>query len=263
MTDSQNPLLTNLRIPGVTYRLPSQGLFYAEGILDPSVQNGEVEVFPLTTIDEIVFSTPDKLLSGKAIEEVFARCVPQVLKPKELLAKDVDFLLVCLRTVSFGDTFEVEHTHNCENAKSHRYNVNLQHMVMSARSIDPTTLNTEYSTTLPNGQKVILKPLNYGDIVNLYQTTILQKTDNMSDDEAMNLIISTLTGIIASVDEVTDKDLIKGWITNLPLGWKRQIEQSTQKISDWGINFTSKQVCMDCQQEMDIQVTANPVSFFT
>lgn len=266
MTDqlqqAENPLLKSLRLPGETFRLPSQGVFYQSGVLDESVKNGEVEVFPLTTIDEIIFSTPDKLLSGKAIEEVFSRCVPQIRDPKSLSSKDVDFLLVCLRMVSFGKEMEIVYEHNCENAKSHVYNVNLQKMISNAKPIDPTTVGVEYTTVLPNGQNVQLKPLTYGDVVGLYENTMIRKMEDITETEASKLVISALSGLIASVDGITDRAQIEEWVTKLPLGWKRQVEQTAHNASEWGVDFAITQKCKDCGVEVKMQVTANPVSFF-
>lgn len=266
MSDTQrtaNPLLERLRIPGETFRLPSQGIFYDNGELDESVKNGEVEVHPMTAIDEIVLSTPDKLLSGKAIAEIFSNCIPQVLKPMELLAKDVDFLLVCLRNVSFGQHMEVSYQHSCDNAKDQSYMIDMQRMIRETKTIDPTTFHSEWTTTLKNGQVVTLKPLTYGNVIELYQTVALSKTDNITNDEAEMLVINTLASVIKKVDGIDDKDMIREWVTHLPLGWKRSLEQTAQQVSQWGIDFTTTQKCKDCGEVMQIQVSANPVSFFT
>ena len=59
-----NPLLRNIQLPGDTVRLPSRGIFYNNGELTPSTQNGEVHVYPMKAIDEIIMRSPDKLLSG-------------------------------------------------------------------------------------------------------------------------------------------------------------------------------------------------------
>lgn len=269
ITAPPNPLLDKLRMPGATYRLPSQGVFYKNGELDPSVQNGEVEVYPLTTIDEIVLSTPDKLMSGKAIIEVFGRCIPQILKPGALLSRDVDFLMVALRAVSFGDTLEVSYAHNCKpNDEQYKplnrtYKVNLQQIIRSTKNINPTTIGTEYVTTLPNGQRIQMKPLTYMEVISLYQMTAMTKNRDISEEEAEMLIVSTLAGAIHSVDGITDPTMIREWVSALQIGWKRLIEQAAQNISQWGVDLTTEHVCQDCGADIQIAVTANPVSFFT
>lgn len=257
-----NPLLERLRIPGETFRLPSQGLFYFDGELAEGVKNGEVEVNPMTAVDEIVLNTPDKLLSGKAIEEIFSHCIPQVLKPRQLLAKDVDFLMVCLRVVSFGPQMEVSYKHTCPGAKAHSYMVDMQQMIRDTKSIDPTRANDEYTSTLPNGQVVVMRPLSYGDVIDLYQSAALTKTDNISNDEAEVLVINTLASIVRRVDTTEDRAFIREWVVQLPLGWKRNLEHAAQNITQWGVDFTTHQTCKDCKADMAIQVSANPVSFF-
>lgn len=258
-----NPLLDRLRIPGETFRLPSQGLFYTDGELDPSVRNGEVEVYPMTAMDEIILSTPDKLLSGKAVAEVFQRCVPTILKPEKLLSKDVDYLMACLRLVSFGPSMTVSYQHSCDNSKSHEYTVDIQNVIKRAKQIDPTSVKTDYQLAMPNGQKVTMRPLTYDGVMKLYQTTAMMKTDSVSDEEARILIIGTLTNIIKNVDGETNAKMIEEWVTQIPLGWKRMIEQSAQKTNTWGIDFKVESQCKDCKEKIQLEVTANPVSFFS
>lgn len=258
-----NPLLDRLRIPGATFRLPSQALFYPAGVLDENVKNGEVEVYPMTAIDEIILSTPDKLLSGKAIIEVFSHTIPQVLKPEQLLSKDVDFLMVCLRNVSFGGQMVVTYEHDCENSKNHEYTVDLDDMIRRAKTVDPTTINTEYTVTVGNGQVVKLNPMTFADVVDLYQTTALIKTDNLTEQEAEKMVIDTLTSAIGFVDEISDREFIRQWITKIPLGWKRKLERAAQDVSQWGVDFSFFPVCKDCGEKLIVQVSANPVNFFT
>lgn len=259
-----NPLLERLRIPGETFRLPSQGQFYKNGELDDGVKNGEVEVNPMTAIDEIVINTPDKLLSGKAVLEIFQHCIPQIKNPGELLAKDVDFLLVCLRLVTFGPKMEISHDHNCsENSKEHTYAIDLQQMVRSTKQIDATTLAQTYTMTMPNGQVVRLKPLTYSSVLQLYATVALTKAENISETEAELLVVSTLVHAIESVDGIDDRELIRQWVVSLSLGWKRELEKSIRVLSQWGVDLETTHKCKDCGEEMVISVSPNPVSFFT
>jgi hypothetical protein len=263
MNKSNNPLISKLRLPGETFQLPSQGLFYNNGELDESVMNGEVEVYAMTTIDEIIFNTPDKLLSGKAVIEVFSRCIPQILKPLDLLTKDIDFLLICLRLVTFGQFMEVGHKHTCENTIERIYSVDLQKLIRSVRKIDPTTISKEYNVVLPNGQNITIQPMKYGRMVHIYDMTATQKTDNeLTTEEAENMIVTMISSVIGSVDGITDPILIDEWVRALNLGWKKLLEKTISGVTDWGIDFVVKQQCQDCGDEISLPITANPVSFF-
>lgn len=258
-----NPLLARLRVPGSTYRLPSQGVFYLDGELDATVKNGEVEVRPMTAIDEIILSTPDKLLSGRAIEEIFARCVPQVLKPRQLLSQDVDYLMVCLREVSFGQFMEVSFQHDCEKALRQSYNVDLHKMIRSTKSLDPTTVSHAYTVEMENGQVVHLKPFTYGDVVDMYEITALSNSEEITTEQAEQMIVTNMVNVIARVDDTDDRELIREWLISIPLGWKKKIATTASSIETWGISFTTEQTCKDCKKKMEVQISANPVNFFT
>lgn len=259
---SNNTLINRIQLPGVRYALPSQGIFYTNGELAEDVTNGEVEIFPMSSLDELTFSSPDKLLSGQAISEVFERCIPQIQKPLLLLTKDVDFLMVALRMVTFGNIMEVKHTHTCPDAKSHIHKADLTNIIKLAKKIDPTTISNEYTVSLPNGQQVKLKPMNYKTLLSLYESTLSQKTEDLTFEQMEFLISSTLASVIDNVDDVTDNKQISEWIFALPLGWKKIIEEAINNISEWGVDFSVKSICPDCNEEITIGVTANPVSFF-
>lgn len=262
--DTTNPLLAKLRIPGETFRLPSQGVFYTNGELSDDVKNGEVEVYPMTAQDEIILNTPDKLLSGKAILEIFSRCIPQVLKPHDLLGKDVDFLMVCLRMVTFGQTMDVTFQHNCENAREHTYAVDLLQMIREARSIDPTTVFQSATVTLDNGQVVKIKPMTYGQVLTLLQAASLNQQDQLTitEKEAEQMILAPLAALISSVDGVTDAAFIYEWLKKLPRKWKIEISNAAGKLNEWGVDVSSDQVCQDCKEQIRLTVSTNPVSFF-
>lgn len=107
-TKPENPLLKKIKLPGQRYRMPSRGLFYNDGELDDSVVEGEVEVFSMTSIDEITLRSPEFLFSGEAIEKVFNRCIPEIKKPLKLLTQDIDYLLTCLRIISYGGILPID-----------------------------------------------------------------------------------------------------------------------------------------------------------
>ena len=262
MSENTNPLLARLQIPGETFRLPSQGLFYTNGELRDDVKDGELHVFPMTAYDEIIFKTPDMLLSGKAIDEVFARCIPQVIKPRQLLSKDVDFLITCLRIITFGPEITLTYTHDCESAKGHEYKASLQTILRAAKAIDPTTLTSVYEVKMDNGQEVRLRPTVFN--------TILELNQNLDKSEEANTLIAiqqnimkVLIDMIESVDGITDRQQIAEWVVALPAGWIRFLSDSIDKVSDWGVEFKVEVECKDCGAKMMMPFSANPVSFFS
>lgn len=227
------------------------------------MKNGEVEVLPMTAIDEITLSTPDKLLSGKAVLEVLERRVPQVLKPGELLAKDVDFLMVCLRLVSFGSTTSIQYNHGCKGEESHdhEYEIKIDKMVSTVAQIDPTVIDREYSFTCDNGQTVRFKPFTYSSVVKFHELQALSKGEP-SVDILEKLVIETLAHAIADVDGVTNEAQITEWVAAIPLGMKKQLETHIQLTSEWGVNSIVTETCKDCGDTISIPMSFNPVGFF-
>lgn len=261
MTDKRpNPLLSRLQIPGETFPLPSRGLFYHDGELADEVVNGEVHVYPMTAHDEIIFKTPDMLLSGKAIDEVFAKCIPQVLKPRQLLSKDVDFLITCLRIMTHGPDITLTFTHNCSEAKQHTYKSSLSDILRKSKPIDPTTLAEKFTVTMDNGQIVKLKPTTYETIMLLNQKLT---TDEYSVELMRDKIMAILVDMIEFVDDISDKELIAEWVNAVPAGWVRFLSNAIDQVSDWGVDFKTSATCKDCGSQIEMPFSPNPVSFFS
>lgn len=256
----ENPLLARIRLPGETHSLPSRGLFYTDGELDPSIKDGEVHIHPMTTIDEITMRSADLLFTGKAIEEIFKRCIPSVLKPHRLFQKDVDFLLTVLRKVTYGDEVEITYQHNCaSDAKIHSYNVNLPNILRHVKKINPTTIGSKFTVRMPNDQVVSVAPLRYDTMIEMLQLT--DKDLSLQDREDM--AVKLLLNVIEKVDSVTEKSLIKEWLKQISAGWSRKIDEAIKSTQDdWGVDFNVIIQCLDCQQQVKVPAPLNPLFFF-
>ncbi len=262
MTDSNsNPLLARARIPGETFALPSRGLFYLNGELDSEVTGGELVIFPMVTMDEITMRSPDKLLNGTAIVDVFGRCIPQIKKPLEMLAKDVDYLMICLRKVTYGDEIEVYNTHSCKDASGHSYIVKLNTYLQHTKHIEVIDIPTKYSLTLSTtGQVVKLQPPRYLALLKFYQAI---NNEAVSNEDLTTGILTSLLDIIISVDGHSDREHVREWLRTLSAGIVKTITNKIPEISEWGADTTSTVSCKDCKEDMDIAPSLNPIDFFS
>jgi hypothetical protein len=102
-----NPLRQYFRQPAIYIKLPSQGNFYPEGTLTPTV-NGSYPVYPMTAIDEITYRTPDAMFNGQATVNVVQSCVPDIRDAWQIPAMDIDAVLVAIRIASYGHEMEFE-----------------------------------------------------------------------------------------------------------------------------------------------------------
>lgn len=256
-----NPLLARVHLPGQTYRLPSGGLFYTNGELSPEVEDGEVHVQPMAAFDEILLKTPDLLLSGQAIEKVFKRCIPQVLKPLELFGRDVDFLMVCLRTITYGEQMRVTYTHNCEDAKEHPYTIELNKFIDGSKSIDPTKIQSKYSLTIENGQNVKLHPARMRDVLKMMQH--YNPSEVLTAEQEHDDTLETILSVISDVDGTTDRGFIKEWLAEISAKWATELSEAIEDTGNFGPDLTHVMKCKDCGEEIKINAPINPLSFFS
>ncbi len=309
--NNDNPLLQKLKLPGKRFRLPSRGLFYSNGEIDESVQDGEVEVFSMTTIDEVTLRSPEFLFTGEAIERVFRRCIPDILKPLELLSKDVDFLLACLRIVSYGGTYNITtRCPECEDiqqrintskldefmkevetkaeeqnvamelalidekvqtkiniikgkkSNEHTYSIDLNGIVLNATTeIDDEDFKLYY-VDLSNGQSVTLCPMTMASSVAAYQFQNDEKNLDLNKIEEFLSFLIACT--VKKIDGITDKTMIQEWAKILPVELKREIEDTTSKVKEYGTDFSYTVECQleTCNHSRNISTLLNPITFF-
>lgn len=254
-----NPLMGKIKLPGRTFQLPSRGALYKNGEL--SSQEGEIHVHPLSALAEINLKNPDMLFNGKAIEAVFAECIPEIKKATELYGRDIDAIMYFLRLVTYGPEFVVNVKHTCEHAKEHSYTVNIEKMVHEMKQLDATVAEEQFTATMPNGQIVHVHPVKFDHMIKLFQMN-LGKTEYSSDDTKKNLVFN-LTSVIDSVDGITDKGHIEEWIKALSTPYHNRITEAIERTNEWGPAQTTTLKCRDCGEEMPIELPLNPISFFT
>ena len=270
---SDNPLLMKSRLPGAKFQLPSQGQFYNNGELAPQVRNGEVHVYPMTAYDEILLKTPDLLLSGEAIEKVFKRCIPDILDPLSLFSGDIDFLTVCLRSVSFGAEVDIKHNHLCsDTATAHDYVISINDFVQRTKMIDPTTLMQQYTCKMTGGLIVHFTPIRYRALVDMMNAdTPDTYTPEQIHDKSSRQLASLVSKIIVPPNKdipddqtqiVTNQEMIIEWIQSLPISEIKLINKTMDSMSDWGTDLNYEVTCKDCNQKTKVRVPLNPISFF-
>lgn len=263
-TQIPNPLLNGTIVPGETFRLPSQGLFYKNGELSDGAiaANGEVYVSAMTSYDELQLNSPDLVLNGKALDSIFRRCVPDVLEPGKLLARDVDFLWTCIRIVTYGPDLALSYNHECSaESKDHSYNVGLMDFIQHAKRIDPTTVSQSYSVTMPNGVVVKLRPATYEAMLEFSQRLDVRREDVTIEaiNDSSNRVLASMC---ESVGETTNEQHIFEWLSAISGGWRQLISEAIDNASNWGIEYRATKQCRDCGKDIEIPFTTNPVSFF-
>lgn len=259
METKTNSLMSALKLPGRTFQLPSKGALYKNGEL--SSAEGELHIHPLSALSEISLKNPDLLFNGKAIEAVFAECIPEIKKATELYGRDIDAIMYFLRLVTYGPEYAVNVKHTCENAKEHSYVVDIEKAIQEMPQLDPTVAEEKFKVTLPNGQVVRVRPVKFDHMIKLFQMN-LGKTEFTPEDTKKNIVFN-LVSVIDSVDDVTDKKFIEEWVRAISTPFHNRITEAVERTNEWGPAQSTKIVCRDCGEEMDVELPLNPISFFT
>lgn len=261
--ERKNPLLVKLhKIPGSSFRLPSKGLFYKNGELDAEVEDGEVVVHSMTATDELMMKSPDMLFQGTAICNVIGRCVPQIKKPDELLVADVDFLLTCLRKVSYGKFVSVTHTCGmCDVPLEIEYKLLIDHFINNTKEVTQADYD-DMKMTLNNMYEFKFKPCTFLQMVKILQAG--QQLNATSKPEVISAwVADSVTAVVRSVDGIHDKDDIRELITKLPIAMRTELAIKVTTLNNWGPEFKYKTKCLgDCGNEIELSTSINPTNFF-
>jgi len=275
---NDNPLAKYFRIPGIHVTLPSRGFFNKNEI--EFEMNGEIAVFPMTASDELRLKNPDSLMSGNSIETVIKSCVPAIKNPKYLPIQDGDVLMLAIRAATFGNNmaFEVE----CPKCKAkNEYQLNIRELIETI-----TFLEEEYPIQLDNGLIVYLKPytlelqsklniatfqeakkMQYAESSDLPEEAKLAKFSEsfkVLNDLNLELITSSILGIVTPEGTVTDKKFIYDFLKNCSRQYTKVIDETFKEMGNKGLNKKKEIICCneECKHEWESDLVFDPTSFF-
>jgi hypothetical protein len=272
----KNPLANWYRQPKIYVKLPSKGRFYPAGALDVSA-NEEYPVYAMTAKDELMFKTPDALLSGQSTVEIIKSCFPAILDPWKMPSIDLDFALIAIRIATYGSMMDIGA--NCPHCNAENdYQVDLaQWMQVFA--------NFHYEETINADPLLIeVRPYTYQEVTKTAIKTLEQQRifniindDSMSDEAKLDsfgksfvkitqltvdVIGDCITKIVTPDGEVTDKPTILEFINNCSKDIFDKISKHVTGIKE-SIELKAKDVeCQECHKHFDLPVTMDQSNFF-
>lgn len=275
-TKKINPLAQYFRQPKLYLKLPSQGRFYAEGALDISA-NGEYAVYAMTAKDELMFKTPDALLTGQSTVEVIKSCVPAIVDPWRMPTLDVDAVLMAIRIATYGENMEISaNCPSCEAENNYEADINKWLALIS---------NIDYESVIQFDPLIIhIRPYTYQEITKTSLKQFEQQRifavindEKMSDEEKLKLFgesfvkiteltVDIVAGCIDHIDTpdgtVDDQSMIKEFINNAS---KELFETISNHVTAMKSRNELKPIdakCTACQHEFKIPITMDQASFF-
>jgi hypothetical protein len=272
----RNPLASWYRQPKIYVKLPSNGRFYPEGALDIST-SGEYPVYAMTAKDELMFKTPDALLTGQSTVELIKSCIPAILDPWTMPSIDLDFALIAIRIATYGEKMEV--ACNCPHcAAENSYDVDLQQWF-------GTLSHFEYQDhVMVDPLRIQIRPYNYRELTKTSIKTMEQQRifqiindDNISDEDKMDkfgksfvklteLTVDIIAECIVAIETpdgtVTDQAMIKDFINNTGKDVFEKVSTHITSMKE-RIEIKAQDVkCAECSREFQLPITMDQSNFF-
>ena len=272
----KNPLASFYRQPKIYVRLPSKGKYYPKGALDIS-SNDEYPVYAMTAKDELMFKTPDALLTGQSTVELIKSCIPAILDPWQMPSIDLDFALIAIRIATYGDKMEVGC--NCPHCNAENsYDVDLTGWFGTFNSF-------EYIDQINMDPLMIhIRPYSYKEITKTSIKTLEQQRifniindENISEEEKLDkfgksfvklteltvdIIADCITKIETPDGTVADHSMIKDFINNCSKDIFDKISTHVSNMKS-KIELKAQDVkCQECSKEFSLPITMDQSNFF-
>ena len=272
----RNPLAGWYRQPKIYVKLPSGGKFYPPGSLDVSA-SGDYPVYAMTAKDELMFKTPDALLTGQSTVELIKSCIPAIIDPWQMPSIDLDFCLIAIRIATYGEKMEVGC--NCPHCNAENsYDVDLQQWFINVG-------NFQYNDRVDiDPLHIQIRPYNYKELTRTSIKTMEQQRifqvindDSISDEEKLDrfgksfvklteLTVDVIADCIASVETpegtVTDRAMIKDFINNCSKDIFDRVSSHVTAMKEQ-LELKAQQVqCVECQKQFDLPITMDQSNFF-
>lgn len=272
----KNPLSAFYRQPKIYVNLPSKGKFYPAGSLDIS-ENGEYPVYAMTAKDELMFKTPDALLSGQSTVELIKSCIPAILDPWQMPSIDLDFALISIRVATYGERMEINTS--CPNCNAdNSYDISLTQWFELFQNFTYNDVVDAAPLTLH------IRPYTYKEITKTSIKTLEQQRifqiindDTISDEDKLErfgksfvklteLTVDVIADCIVKIDapdgSVTDKVVIKDFINNCAKDIFDKINKRVTDIKEQ-IELKATDVsCGECKKPFSLPVTMDQANFF-
>jgi hypothetical protein len=223
--------------PAELVTLPSHGYLYKNISSDPDVvEKGAIKIRPMTVAEEKILATPRLVKSGQAIDMVFEACVKSQIDPKEMLSSDRVFLMLWLRSISYGNVYKFQLTSpEPGNPVRFEYEVDLSNHPITEFT-DPE-ISEPFTFVFPKCKYVVQFRLPRGkdEIEIMKMGNAPKKLDDRDET-----IVTRLTSIILKLSDPDGKDVppayYQSFVNQLMAGdassWRNKLQDLDCGVED-------------------------------
>lgn len=235
-------------------KLPSKGVFYATG---EAPTDGILHIRPMTGEEEQILATPRYVKKGVAINMIFQRCIRETIKPDELLSVDRTYLLIALRSISYGHEYEVEI--KCpECTKKFSYTIRLDQLMVD---YCPNDFQAPLIDVLPKSDLKFTWHLPRGKdetTVTEYREKRVKEYNDAAVDDSLLYRIALM---VESIEGIKDKTELMILLKKLPI---QDVSYLRGLALDppFGVDTKCEITCSLCYHDFEVELPLEAGFFF-
>jgi|TARA_R110000824_G_scaffold252766_1_gene441533 hypothetical protein len=236
-------------IPVEVVPLPSGGVIYPE----KSSLHGKnsVEVKAMTAREEDILTSKALIKKGTVITHLIKSClIDKSVDVRNMISGDRNALMVALRVTGYGQEYKVDVDCPACSVRSNQA-FDLAELPIKSLEIAPVEVGTNvFSFDLPITKKTCeFRFLTGKDEEEIMVMTERKKKTGLSD----NLVTTRLTYSIVSIDGVTDRSKIAGFIRNMPARDSLSLRRFIDKHEP-GIEMKAWMECGSCFTDSEVRL---------
>ena len=197
----------NFSLPHDVVTLPTGGIYYKN-------KKKSVKVGYLTASDENILaniSSSVNVREGIILNLIRNKLYESDIRPEELLEGDIEAILIFLRNTSFGPEYKISIV-DPDTQKPFSATIVLDELNIRKSEVIPDS-NGHLVTTLPrSGDSVKLKPLNFGDLLDLEKMA-----DSYPQGRIPPRVTWRLNKQIIEINGNSDRNMIAQYVDTMPI----------------------------------------------
>jgi len=236
-------------VPVELVPLPSGGVVYPED--SPLYGRDAVEVQAMTAREEDILTSKALIKKGTVITHLIKSClIDKSTDVRNMISGDRNALMIALRVTGYGQEYKVDvECPACSERASHAFD--LAELPVKTLDIEPVQVGTNvFSFKFPVTKKTVeFRFLTGKDEEEIMILTARKKKSGLGD----NLVTTRLTYSIVSIDGITDRSKIAGFIRNMPARDSLSLRRYIDKHEP-GIDMKAWMTCDSCLADSEVRL---------
>lgn len=216
--------------------IPSHGIFYSSVTTDPDIlERGSLRIRAMTIIEEKILTNSRLVKTGQALDLVFRNCVKSKIDPGELLSTDRVFIMLWLRSISYGNVYKFK-IESQDPSHPGKFDWSVDLAKQPIKECFAKSIKEPFIITLPQSGHTIEFRLPRGkDEVDVIKTNYQHKLTDEINETISKQLLYTIQKVILKNGTEIDKNLFSKFVDSLSVQDAATFKQCI-KNNDYGID---------------------------